>query len=61
MVLGDPGIKIGLQFVGRPVDLLAECHPVELVEHGAMETLADAVGLRALGRDGGWSMSSTAR
>jgi hypothetical protein len=30
------------------IDLLAERHPIEFVEHGAMEALADAVGLRAL-------------
>src|SRR6516164_392628 len=32
-----------------PGSLLAESHPVELIQHGAMEALADAVGLRALG------------
>ena len=41
--------QVHLQLVDRPVDLLAECHRIELVLHGAMETLADAVGLRALG------------
>src|SRR5271167_56622 len=49
IVFGDPSIKVGLQIVDRAVDLLAERHPVELVEHGAMEALADAVGLRAVG------------
>src|SRR5215212_1137019 len=53
VVLGDPSIEIGLQLVDRAVDLLAERHPIELVEHGAMETLADAVGLRALGLGAG--------
>ena len=38
-----------LQLVDRAVDLFAERHPVELVEHRAVEALADAVGLRALG------------
>ena len=36
-------------FVDRAIDLLAERDPVELVEHGAMEALADTVGSRALG------------
>src|SRR5512134_1347325 len=31
------------------VQLLAEGHPVELVEHGLVEALADAIGLRTLG------------
>ena len=47
IVLGDPGIEVALQLVDRGVDLLAERHPVELVEHGAMKTLADTVGRRA--------------
>src|ERR1044071_4258872 len=41
VVLGDPGIEIGLQFVDCAVDLLAERHPIELVQDRAMETLAD--------------------
>jgi hypothetical protein len=49
IVFGDPGIEVGLQLVDCVVDLLAERHPVELVEHGAVEALADAVGLRAFG------------
>jgi hypothetical protein len=53
IVLGDPGIEVGLQLVDRPVDFFAERQPVELVEHGAMEALADAVGLRALGLGAG--------
>ena len=32
-----------MQLVERAIDLLAERDPVELVEHGAMEALADAV------------------
>lgn len=42
-------VEIGLQLGDRAVDLLAECHPVELVEHRLVEALADAVGLWALG------------
>ena len=49
IVFDDPSVEIGLQLVDHPVDLLAESHPVELIQHGAMEALADAVGLRALG------------
>ena len=59
VVFGDPSIQVGLQLVDGAIDLLAERHPVELVEHGAMEALADAVGLRALGL--GAAVSSTAR
>src|SRR4051794_33041776 len=47
IVLGDPDIEIGLQFVDRAIDLLAERHPAELVQERAMEALADAVGLWA--------------
>jgi hypothetical protein len=43
VVVGEPGIEIGLQLLDRPIDLLAERHPVELVEQGAMEALANAV------------------
>ena len=49
IVFDDPSVEIGLQLVDHPVDLLAESHPIELIQHGAMEALADAVGLRALG------------
>src|SRR5207237_8498915 len=53
IVFGDPGIEVGLQLVDRAIDLLAEGDAVELVQHGAMEALADAVGLRALGLGAG--------
>ena len=49
VVFGNPGIQVGLQLVERAIDVLAERHPVELVKDGAMEALADAVGLRAFG------------
>ena len=49
VVFGDPHIKVGLQLVDRAVDLLAERHPIKLVEHRAVETLADPIGLRAFG------------
>jgi hypothetical protein len=43
------GGEVGLQLVDRAVDLFAECHPVELVQQGAMETLANSIGLRVFG------------
>src|SRR6516162_3773512 len=43
IVFDQPGIEISLQLVKRVIDLLAEGNSVELVQHGAMETLADAV------------------
>src|ERR1700745_4040366 len=49
IVFGDPSVKVGLQLVDRPVDLLAERDPIELVQDSAMETLADSICLRALG------------
>ena len=49
VVLDQPAIQIGLQLVERAIDLFAERDAVELVEQRAMETLADAIGLRALG------------
>ena len=59
--LAHPEIEVGLQVVDSGVDLLAEGDAVELVEHGLVEALDDAVGLRALGLVRVWSMSSTAR
>ena len=49
IVVLDPSIQIGLQFVDRTIHLLAERNTVELIEHGLVEALADAVCLRALG------------
>ena len=49
IVLDKPGIEIGLQLVDAAVDIFAERNPIELVQDSAMEALADAVGLRALG------------
>jgi transposase len=43
VVLGDPSIKIGVQLVDRAIDLFAEGDPIELVQDGAMEALADAI------------------
>ncbi len=44
-----PAIQVGLQIVDRTIHLLTEGDTVELVEHGLVEALADAIGLRALG------------
>ena len=51
--LAHPEIEVGLQLLDRRVDLLAEGDAVELVEHGLVEALDDAVGLRALGLGSG--------
>src|SRR3954451_6396960 len=48
IVLADPQIDVGLQLVNRTIHLFAERDAVELVEHGLVEALADAVGLRTL-------------
>jgi hypothetical protein len=47
IVFLDPGIQIGLQLVDRTIHLPAERDTVEFVEHGLVEALTDAVGLRA--------------
>ena len=49
IVFEKPSIEIGLQLVDRPIDPFSERDPIEFIEHGAMEALADAVGLWALG------------
>src|SRR5215813_4758626 len=49
IVFNQPGIEIGLQLVDRVIDLLAECDPVKLIQHSAMEALADSIRLWALG------------
>src|SRR5215203_6328583 len=48
IVLSDPQIDVDLQLVDRTIHLFSKRDPVELVEHGLVEALADAVGLRAL-------------
>jgi hypothetical protein len=47
VVQGDPHVEVSLWLVHRAVDPSAEGDAVELVEHRAVEALADAVGLRA--------------
>src|SRR5271165_4135373 len=51
--LAHPEVEVGLEVVDRGVDLLAEGDAVELVEHGLVEALDDAVGLRAPGLGSG--------
>ena len=46
VVLRNPIIEIGLQFLDRPVDLAPEGDAVELVEHCLVKAFDDAVGLR---------------
>src|SRR6186713_298128 len=48
IVFADPHIDVDLQLVDRTIHLFSKRDPVELVEHGFVEALADAVGLRAL-------------
>src|SRR6516164_5273388 len=43
VVFGDPHIQVGLQLVDRAIDLVAERHPVELIQHGAMKALTDSI------------------
>src|SRR3712207_3717339 len=49
VVVRDPGVEVGLQLLDAAVDALAEGDLVELVQHGAVEALADPIRLRALG------------
>ena len=51
--LSHPEIEVGLQVLDRLVELLAEGDAIKLVEHGLVEALDDAVGLRALGLGSG--------
>ena len=48
VVLSPPGVEVGLQLLDAGVDLAAKRDHVELVEHGPVETLDDAIGLWAL-------------
>jgi hypothetical protein len=49
VIFANPQIEIGLQLVDRTIHLLAKRDTAKFVEHGFVEALADAVGLRALG------------
>ena len=46
--VADPQIEIGLQLVERTIHLFAERDTIDFIEHGLVEALTDAVGLRAL-------------
>ena len=43
VVLCHPSVEIGLELIDRHIDPLAERHPIELVEHGAVKALADSI------------------
>src|SRR5436190_610607 len=49
----DPRVEIALQFGNRSIDFLAEDDTVELVQHRLVESLNNAIGLRALGLGAG--------
>ena len=51
--LAHPGVEVGLQLIDRRIELLAECDAIELVKHGLVESLDDAVGLWTLGLGAG--------
>src|SRR4051812_17882526 len=53
IVAFDPGIEIALQFGNRSVDFLAEDDTVELIQHRLVESLNNAIRLRALGLGAG--------
>ena len=43
IVLADPQIEVGLQFVDRTIHLFTERDTIELVEHGLVKALTDTV------------------
>ena len=47
--LFEPPIEIGLQLCDRSIKLFPKGDAVELVQHGLVEPLHDAIGLRAFG------------
>ena len=49
IVIGDPRIEIGLQLIDAAIDLLAKSNPIELVQRGLVEPLANSVGLGPFG------------
>lgn len=49
VVIGQPGIQIGLQFFRREVEPSAEGDLIELLQDGFVEAFADSVGLRMAG------------
>ena len=45
VVFREPGIEIGLQLLERPIDLLPECHAIELIQQGLVEAFTAPAGL----------------
>jgi hypothetical protein len=45
----EPIVEIGLQVRERAIELLAERHPIELVERGLVKALNDVIRLGTLG------------
>jgi hypothetical protein len=48
VVLAQPGVEVALQLFETATDFALKGDPLELVEHGLVKTLDDAVGLWAL-------------
>lgn len=48
IVIGHPPVEVGLQFIERGIDRLAEGDVVKFFFEGSMEPFADAVGLRVV-------------
>ena len=46
VVVIGPLVQIDLQLLNGFIDLLSECHLVELLQDGLVEAFADTVGLR---------------
>ena len=46
IIVIDPFVEVFLQHLDAVIDNLAERHLIELLQHGFVEPLADAVGLR---------------
>ena len=49
VVLLRPAVQIELQFIKGAMDLLAEDHPVKLIQHRLVEPFTNAVGLEMTG------------
>ncbi len=45
IILLEPALQVGLEFLQRAIDLLAERDPIELVQQCLVEALTDPVGL----------------
>ena len=49
IVVAEPLVHVGLQLGQTAIKLLAKGNPVELIQHGLVEALADPIRLWALG------------